>query len=135
MMCTIFEIGNRIRIIQQNIDIFVQYTLYPSLISRKIWHSPSKTFSKHPLFITFLPLLTVSEVCNISNEYWLLLKSTKEMFLNKTPSTFPLFQKEITPSTEFSSFQKYPLFTTFFGSDWRVQYFKEYRYPSNLPTH
>ena len=41
----------------------------PSLFQIKICSFPRRIFSKHPLFNTILLVLTVDEVCYISNKY------------------------------------------------------------------
>ena len=43
-----------------------------------------KHLPKHPLFTIFSLFLTLSEVCNVSNKYWLPYKSANKIFLHKT---------------------------------------------------
>ena len=67
MRFAMFKIYANILVIHQNINIFTQETLYPSFISKKkiikkIGGLQSKRLSKHPLFTTFLLLLTVREL-------------------------------------------------------------------------
>ena len=98
--------------------------LYLSFISKKIGTLHRKSFSKHPLFTTFLLFLKVSEVCNISSKCWLPNKSANKAFSHKTPYTRPLFQIKICVlhrRIETSTF--YNIFTSF-DSGWGVLYFK-----------
>ena len=53
MRCAIFQINTNLLIIQRNVNIFTQQTLYPSFILRKNWRSPSQTFYEHPLLLLF----------------------------------------------------------------------------------
>ena len=68
MSYAIFQININLLIIQRNINVFTQETLYSSFISKKIGALHRKRFSKHPLFTTFSLILTESEVCVISNK-------------------------------------------------------------------
>ena len=82
-------------------------------------------FSKHPLFTLFSLFLTMGELCYISHEYWLPIKSANKMFLQKEPYTPPLFQKNLRSPLqkllETSIF--YNAFTSF-DSKWGLLYFK-----------
>ena len=69
--CAVFQIKIDRLVIYQNLNIFTQETFYPSFISKKNGPLHRKRFPKHLLFTTFSLFLTVSEVCNISNKYWL----------------------------------------------------------------
>ena len=75
------QINTNLLITEWNINIFTQDTLYPSFISKKIGTLHREHFSKHPHFTLFSLFLTVSEVCNISNKYWLPNKSATKTFL------------------------------------------------------
>ena len=81
MRCAVLQINTNLLITERNIDIFTQETLYPSFISKKNWRSPSRTFFKHPLFTPFSLFLSESEICNISNKYWLPHESATKIFL------------------------------------------------------
>ena len=76
MRCAIFQINIVLLVIYQNINVSTQFSSYPSFLPKKIGALHSKRFSKYPVFITLL--LTVSQVCNISNKYCLLIKSAKD---------------------------------------------------------
>ena len=89
MRCAIFQIYANILVIYQKIYIFTQETLYPSFISKKkISALQRKRLSKHPLFTTFLLLLTVSELCNISNKRQLPNKSAQKVFYTRYLTLF-----------------------------------------------
>ena len=77
MRCAIFQINTNLLITERNINIFTQETLYPSFISKKI----GALHREHPLLTLFSLFLSVSEVCNISNKYWLPNKSATKIFL------------------------------------------------------
>ena len=66
--CAMFQINTNLLIIQQNINIFSQKTLYLCLIWKRIGALHRKRFLKHPFFAIFLLFLKVSEVCNISSK-------------------------------------------------------------------
>ena len=133
----IFQINNILLVIQQNTNNFRQDTLYPPSFRKKLGVLHRKPFSKHPLFSTFSLILTLSEVCNIWNKYWLPKKSAKEVFLHKTTYTLSLFQKDSCALYR-PILQKYSLFTTFllvFTVDEACNISDKYRSPNNLPTH
>ena len=89
MRCAIFQIYANILVIYQKIYIFTQETLYPSFISKKkISALQRKRLSKHPLFTTFLLLLKVSELCNISNKRQLPNKSAQKVFYTRYLTLF-----------------------------------------------
>ena len=71
-----------------------------------------EAFFKTSLFTPFSLFLTVSEVCYISNKYWLLNKSTTKIFLHNTPSTAPSSQQK-SCALDRRRVQKDRLFTTF----------------------
>ena len=86
---------------------------------KKNWRSPSQTFLQHLLFTTFSLILTVSEVFNISNKYWLPNKSSNKLFLHKKPNTslhtikyfalsIPNAFRNIHLLTDFYCFSKWP---------------------------
>ena len=90
-------------------------------------------FAKHPYFTT----LTVSEVCNISNKYWLPNKSATKIFLHQAPDTVSSFQQNIY-ALHRRIFWKHPLFTTcqlVFTVDelWTIS--NKYRSHSNIPKY
>ena len=95
MRCAIFQINANLLITERNINIFTQETLYSSFISKKNWRSPSGTFFEISTSTSFSLFLTVSEVCNIANKYWLPNKWTTNIFLHKTPYTALSFQKKM----------------------------------------
>ena len=66
----------------------------PPSLRKKVGNLHSKRSPKHPLFTTFSLFLTVNEVCNISNKYWLPNKSAKKILLHKTHYTPLSFQKK-----------------------------------------
>ena len=84
MRFAIFQIITDLLVIYQNVSISAQKTLYPSFISKKIvaLHSIGNVFLNIQFSTRFLLLLTVSEVCNVSNKYCLLNKSAKQTFLH-----------------------------------------------------
>ena len=97
--------------------------------------SIAKIVLKHPLFITFSLFLTVNEVCNISNKYWLSNKSAIKIFLHKTPDTAPWFQQKICV-VQCRNFWKHPLFNTFllfFTVDEVCNISNKYAPPSKKP--
>ena len=53
----------------------------------------SKGFPKHPLFTTFSLILTVYEVCNMWNKYWLANKLAKKVYLSKKSYTLLSFNR------------------------------------------
>ena len=75
----------------------------------------------------------MSEVCNISNKYWLHSKSTKNYFYTNTLHP-PSFQKRIYDIHP-RSFHKHQMFTTFllvFTVDEMCNISNKYQPPSNL---
>ena len=72
--------------------MFTQDTLQPSFISKKIALSTAESLTNIHFLRYFSPFLTVSEISNISNKYWLPYKSATKMLLHKTPDTAPSFQ-------------------------------------------
>ena len=66
MRCAILQINTNLLVIQQNINIFTQETLYPSLIQKKLDLSIASVFRNIPFLSLFL---IMREVCNISNKY------------------------------------------------------------------
>ena len=115
MSCTIFQRNTDLLVIYQNINNFTQETLYPSFVSKKIGALHCKSFSKHPLFTLFSLFLTVSEVCNISNKYWLPNKSATKIFLRDyfTKHFTLLLHSNKKVVLSIARFQKDRLFTTF----------------------
>ena len=72
-----------------------------------------KYFSENRLFTSFSPFLTVREVCNISNKYWIPNKSAGNIFLHQTPTeTVPSCHQNICV-LHCSIFQKHTHFNTF----------------------
>ena len=129
----LFQTNTDLLLIHQNSNDFTQETLYLSFISKKNGIFHRKVFSKHPLFTTFSLFLTVSEVCNISNKYWLHSKSTKNCFYTNTLHP-PSFQKRIYDIHP-RSFHKHQMFTTFllvFTVDEMCNISNKYQPPSNL---
>ena len=120
----ILQINTDLLVIYQNINSSTQETLYPSFIlKKKMALSIASVFRNLPHFPL---LLMVRKICNISNKYWLLDKSEKEIFLHKTPYTLRSFQNKLrSPSQqkllETSTF--YHIFTNFHGG-LGVQYSK-----------
>ena len=83
-----------------------------------------KWFSKHSCFTTFSLFLTVSEACNISNNYWLANKSAKKLLHGKATPLLHFKKITCSPSPrllETSTF--YDIFINF-HSGWGVQFFK-----------
>ena len=91
--------------------------LYPSFIFVKIWSCPSQTFSYKSTFYHISVFLTVSEICNISNKYWIPSNPAKKIFLHN--ATFVYFEKKQIALSIAKSFKKHQLFTTF------LQYLKQ----------
>ena len=56
MWCAIFQINTNLLLIQRNVNIFTQETLYPSFISKKNWHSLSQTFFETTTFYHFFTI-------------------------------------------------------------------------------
>ena len=79
----------------------------PHPFQKKICAVHRTNFSRHLLFTPFSLLLTVSEVCNISNKNWLPYKSSRKTFFYTTPH---LKKGSVLHRR---SFQKHLLFTTF----------------------
>ena len=61
----------------------------------KLALSVAKIFQNLHFLFPFSLFLTVSEVCNISNKYWLPNKSATKMFLHETPYLFLPSNKKI----------------------------------------
>ena len=78
----------------------------------KLALSVAKIFQNLHFLFPFSLFLTVSEVCNISNKYWLPNKSATKMFLHETPYTVPSFQQKYL-GLDRRRFQKDRLFTIF----------------------
>ena len=124
--CAIFRVNTDLLVKYQNINSSTQETLYLSFILKKIRKNGSvscKRFSKLATFPHFPLVLMVRKICN---KYWLLAKSEKEIFLQKTSYTLPSFHNKLrSPSQqkllETSTF--YHIFTNFHGG-WGVQYFE-----------
>ena len=101
MRSDIFQINTNLLIIQKNINIFTQETLYSSFIWKKVDTLHRKYFSKHPLF-TFFSLV---------------LKNREPYLISKTTLR--------SPSQNFlETFIFYRIFTSF-HSRWIVVYFKQ----------
>ena len=78
-----------------NTLIFLHKKLYTLLyLEKTIDALHRKRFSNRSLFITFSLLLTVSEVCNISNKYWHTNKSVKNCFYTRHLKIFLLLRNE-----------------------------------------
>ena len=92
--------------------IFIQKTLHSSLISKQICALHRRNFQKHLLFTTFLLVLTMDEVCNISNKYWHPKKLGKYYFFTQQTHSPPSFRNEIHAVCH-KCFSKRPFFTTF----------------------
>ena len=52
----IFHINTNLLILQRNVNIFTQETLYPSINSEKNWRSPSQTFFETSTFCHFFTI-------------------------------------------------------------------------------
>ena len=94
----IIQIYTDLLVIYQNFNTFAQETLYLSIIWKIIGTLHRKSFLKHPLFATFSLFWKVSEVCIISNKYWLSNKSANKIFLHKTPCTLLYFKQNFSLS-------------------------------------
>ena len=126
MRCAIFQINTNLLIIERNINIFTQETLY----RKKIGGLHREHFSKHPYFTPFSLFLTVSEVCNISNKYWLPNKSATKIFVytivlqNTLHCSFIPTKKLCCRSQKVSERSTFYHIFTWFQRGWGVQYFK-----------
>ena len=128
----LFQTNTDLLLIHQNSNDFTQETLYLSFISKKKWCSPSQRFFKTSTFYHIFTIFN-SEVCNISNKYWLHSKSTKNCFYTNTLHP-PSFQKRIYDIHP-RSFHKHQMFTTFllvFTVDEMCNISNKYQPPSNL---
>ena len=129
MRYAIFQINTDLLKIFQNFNNFTQGALYSSFISKKSCCFPSK----HRLSTTFSLFLTISEVCNNSNKYWLPNKLAKNMFLHKTTYIPPSFQENFALSIAeaFTNITFYHMHTNF-CSEWDVNISNKYQPRSNL---
>ena len=57
MRCAIFQINTDLLVIYQNINIFTQETSYLSIIWKKIWRFPAKTFFETSTFYNLFTIL------------------------------------------------------------------------------
>ena len=137
MKCVIFHINTNLLIIQQNINIFTQETLYPSVTSKRNQRSPSKKFFETSTFYHFFTIFKVNEVCNISSKCWLPNKLDNKTFLHKTTYTPPFFRTK-NCALNHIIFWEHPLFTTFllvFPVDELCYIWNKYHPPKNLAKH
>ena len=135
--CAIFQINTNLLIIQRNINIFTQDTLYLSFISKKIGAFHCKRFPKHIPFTTFSLFLKVSEVCNTSSKCGLPNNSANKVLLHTKPYTSPLFKRKNLHSPlqnllETSTFSTCRLV---FTVDEVCNISNKNRPPSNIPKH
>ena len=56
---TIFQINTNILVIYHNINIFIQETLYPPVISKNSWCSPSQTFFETSTFYHIFTIFNI----------------------------------------------------------------------------
>ena len=56
MRCDIFHVNTNLLIIQRNVNIFAQETIYPSIVLEKNWSSPSQTFFDTSTFYHFFTI-------------------------------------------------------------------------------
>ena len=67
--CAIFQINTNLLISEQNINIFTQETLFLFFILEKWLRFLSESYFEKFIFYHIFTILTVSEICNISNKY------------------------------------------------------------------
>ena len=119
MRCALFQINTDLLllVIYQNINISTQKTLTLSFISKNKLALLIANFFRNIQFLPhFLLLLTVNEICNISNEYCLFDKSAKEIFNTRDFAPFLRFKKNaLTISEAFTNIHFFHIFTNFHG--------------------
>ena len=107
------------------ISILLHKRLYISCSFRKkLAVSIANVFRDIHVLPFFLSLLTVSEVCHVSNKYWLPDKSATKIFLHKIPYTPPSFKKKHSPSQKLLEILSIYHIYTSLHSPWGVQHFK-----------
>ena len=120
MRCALFQINTDLLVIYQNINISTQQTLTLSFISKNKLALLIANFFRNIQFLPHFPLLlTVNEICNISNEYCLFDKSAKEIFNTRDFAPFLRFKKKC--ALHFRSFYKHPLFPHFYQFSRRMR--------------
>ena len=120
MRCALFQINTDLLVIYQNINISTQQTLTLSFISKNKLALLIANFFRNIQFLPHFPLLlTVNEICNISNEYCLFDKSAKEIFNTRDFAPFLRFKKKC--ALHFRSFYKQPLFPHFYQFSRRMR--------------
>ena len=127
--CEVWNISNKYRPpsnIPKHYYFYTKYFIFLFHVEKQLALCIANVFWNIQFLPDFPLLLTVSQVCNISNKYCLLIISAKETFLHKdTLHCYFVSKKKLHSLSqnllETSTF--YHIFTCF-HSGWGVQYFK-----------
>ena len=99
--------------------IFLHKRLYiPTSFLKIICALHRQCFLKHPFFSTFSVFITVSEVCTISNKYWLPNKSATKYFFTEHITPVFHFQKKVALSIAKDFINIHFLRHTYYLSQW-----------------